>query len=92
MAPRLAGRLHELASAGDADLHQVMTDTVVPLYALRAHRRGYEVSVMKGLMDELGLRGGLVRPPLPRLTAEDLEGIRRLGPAFKNWHVSATEP
>jgi len=90
VAPRLARRLHELASGGDADLHQVMTEMVVPLYALRARRRGYEVSVMKGLMDELGLRGGPVRPPLPRLTADDLEGIRRLAPAFKNWHVSAT--
>jgi 5-dehydro-4-deoxyglucarate dehydratase len=88
VAPRLARRLHELASTGDADLHRVMTDTIVPLYALRARRRGYEVSVMKALMDEVGLAGGPVRPPLPPLTAEDLAGVRRLAPAFRNWHVS----
>jgi 5-dehydro-4-deoxyglucarate dehydratase len=89
VAPRLARRLHELASSSDADLHRVMAGTIVPLYALRARRRGYEVSVMKALMDEVGLRGGPVRPPLPRLTAEDGAALRRLAPAFRNWHVSA---
>ena len=41
-----------------------MSTYVVPLYVLRAKRRGYEVSVMKALMDLLGLAGGPVRPPL----------------------------
>ena len=41
---------------------------MVPLYVLRAKRRGYEVSVMKALMDLLGLAGGPVRPPLAMLT------------------------
>jgi 5-dehydro-4-deoxyglucarate dehydratase len=89
VAPRLARRLHELASSRDRDLDAVMTQMIVPLYALRARRRGYEVSVMKALMDEVGLAGGPVRPPLPRLTAEDLDAVRRLAPAFRNWHVSA---
>jgi 5-dehydro-4-deoxyglucarate dehydratase len=84
VTPRLARQLHELASSGDADLHRIMTDTIVPLYALRARRRGYEVSVMKALMDEVGLTGGPVRPPLPRVTAEDREAVRRLAPAFRN--------
>lgn len=91
VAPRLARRLHELAASGDQDLHAVMAEMIVPLYALRGRRRGYEVSVMKALMDEVGLAGGPVRPPLPRLTAEELALVRRLAPAFKNWHVSATE-
>jgi 5-dehydro-4-deoxyglucarate dehydratase len=91
VAPRLARRLHELASTGDRDLETVMAEMIVPLYALRARRRGYEVSVMKALMDEVGLAGGPVRPPLPRLTAEDVAAVRRLAPAFRNWHVSATE-
>jgi 5-dehydro-4-deoxyglucarate dehydratase len=36
----------------------------VPLYALRTKRKGYEVSAMKVMLDMLGLRGGIVRPPL----------------------------
>ncbi|PYR91412.1 MAG: 5-dehydro-4-deoxyglucarate dehydratase [Acidobacteria bacterium] len=90
VAPRLARRVHELASSGDRDLHAVMAEMIVPLYALRARRRGYEVSVMKAMMDEVGLVGGPIRPPLPRLTAEDLAAVRRLAPVFRNWHVSAT--
>jgi 5-dehydro-4-deoxyglucarate dehydratase len=89
-APRLARRLHELATAGDADLHTIMKESVVPLYALRARRRGYEVSVMKALMDEIGLTGGPVRPPLPRLTAEDLAAVRGLVPAFKGWQSAGS--
>jgi 5-dehydro-4-deoxyglucarate dehydratase len=89
VAPRLARCLHELAAAGDVDLHRVIAGTIVPLYALRARRRGYEVSVMKALMDEMGLTGGPVRPPLPRLTTEDLAAVRRLAPAFRTWQVSA---
>jgi 5-dehydro-4-deoxyglucarate dehydratase len=92
VAPRLARRLHELATAGDADLHTIMMDSVVPLYALRARRRGYEVSVMKALMDEVGLTGGPVRPPLPRLTAEDLAAVRRLAPVFRNSAFSRQPP
>jgi 5-dehydro-4-deoxyglucarate dehydratase len=85
VAPRLARRLHDLASVADPELHRVLADTIVPLYALRARRRGFEVSVMKALMDEVGLAGGPVRPPLPRLTLEDLAAVRRLARAFRTW-------
>ena len=40
----------------------------MPLYALRARRKGYEVSVMKAMMALLGLAGGPVRPPLVEVT------------------------
>jgi 5-dehydro-4-deoxyglucarate dehydratase len=89
VAPRLARRLHELASVSDPELQRVMAGTIVPLYALRARRRGFEVTVMKALMDEMGLAGGPVRPPLPRLTIEDLAAVRRLAPAFRSWQCSA---
>ncbi len=89
VAPRLARALHDLASRGDSRLQEVMAETVVPLYALRARRRGYEVSIMKALMDNVGLAGGPVRPPLPPVTAEDLAVVARLAPAYRNWHVSA---
>ena len=53
-----------------------MSTYVVPLYVLRAKRRGYEVSVMKSLMDLLGLAGGPVRPPLANLRPEEVESLR----------------
>jgi 5-dehydro-4-deoxyglucarate dehydratase len=45
VAPRLALRLHELAEAGEREaLIELLDLYVVPLYALRARRRGYEVA------------------------------------------------
>lgn len=79
VAPRLSLKLHQLAAAGGRDeLEQLMQRCVVPLYAMRARRKGYEVSTMKALMDLAGLRGGPVRPPLVEvsdLEREELRGI-----------------
>ena len=45
VAPKLSLRLHEVAAAGDREaLAALMRDFVVPLYAFRARRRGYETS------------------------------------------------
>jgi 5-dehydro-4-deoxyglucarate dehydratase len=72
VAPRISLRLHETAAAGDAAaLKRLMDDYVIPLYALRARRRGYEVTVMKEMMNRIGLAAGPVRPPLPPLRPED---------------------
>ena len=60
-------------------------DVIVPLYAIRARRRGYEVSVMKALMDLLGLAGGPVRPPLPDVRPEEMPGLRELAARFRQW-------
>lgn len=79
VAPRLSLQLHEAASAGDAaTLKRLMDDYVIPLYALRARRKGYEVSVMKEMMNVLGLAAGPVRPPLPGLRAEEVTGVRTM--------------
>lgn len=79
VAPALACRLHEWASNGDgAKLARCMNDLVVPLYALRGKRKGYEVTVMKALMDRVGLAGGPVRPPLPELAPVDAAALDRL--------------
>jgi 5-dehydro-4-deoxyglucarate dehydratase len=84
VSSRLAVQLHEAGSAGDwATLEPLMSDLIVPLYALRARRRGYEVTMMKELMTLLGLSGGSVRPPLPRLAAADLEALRAVAPAWR---------
>lgn len=79
VAPRLAWQLHEAAVNGDtALLRRLMDDYITPLYALRSRRKGYEVTVMKVLMDRLGLTGGPVRPPLPSLAAEDVVAVEAI--------------
>jgi dihydrodipicolinate synthase/N-acetylneuraminate lyase len=60
-----------------------MSELVVPMYAMRGRRRGYEVTVMKELMNLLGLGGGVVRPPLPHMTAEDLAELRATVPGWR---------
>jgi 5-dehydro-4-deoxyglucarate dehydratase len=79
VAPRLSLQLHEAASAGDgAALKRLMDDYVLPLYALRARKKGYEVTVMKEMMNLAGLAAGPVRPPLPSVRPEDLTEIRAM--------------
>jgi 5-dehydro-4-deoxyglucarate dehydratase len=79
VAPRLSLELHEAAAAGEAArLQRLMDDYVIPLYALRARRKGYEVTVMKEMMNAVGLAAGPVRPPLPPLRPEDAGDLRAL--------------
>jgi len=84
VAPKLSLMLHDAASAPDLPtLGRLMGDYVVPLYALRARRKGYEVFVMKEMMNQLGMAAGSVRPPLPQLTRADKEDVHRL---LKKWN------
>ncbi|MFN2407664.1 MAG: 5-dehydro-4-deoxyglucarate dehydratase [Pyrinomonadaceae bacterium] len=77
VAPALSLKLHELAAADDNQaLAELLVTCVIPLYALRARRRGYEVSAMKALMDLAGLNGGPVRPPLVTVTAQEIDELR----------------
>jgi 5-dehydro-4-deoxyglucarate dehydratase len=79
VAPRLSIELHETAAAGEAEhLKRLMDHYVIPLYALRARRKGYEVTVMKEMMNAVGLAAGPVRPPLPPLRPEDAADLRVL--------------
>ena len=76
VAPRLSLRLHELAANGRAEeLTELLRRCVIPLYAIRSRRKGFEVSTMKVLMDLAGLRGGPVRPPLVTVTAAEREEL-----------------
>ena len=76
VAPRLSLQLHELAAGGCHDeLERLMHASVIPLYAMRARRRGYEVSTMKALMDMAGMCGGPVRPPLVNVAKEEREEL-----------------
>jgi len=86
VAPKLSLRLHQLASAGYSDeLTRLMDELVIPLYALRARRKGYEVSAMKAMMEMIGLSGGPVRPPLVELRPDELESLRSSLTAWRQW-------
>jgi 5-dehydro-4-deoxyglucarate dehydratase len=86
VAPKLSLRLHELASAGhSAELTKLMNELIVPLYALRARRKGYEVSAMKAMMDMTGLVGGPVRPPLVDLRTDEIESLRTMMERWRPW-------
>jgi 5-dehydro-4-deoxyglucarate dehydratase len=86
VAPRLSMRLHELASKGHSqELSTLMDELVIPLYAMRGRRKGYEVSVMKSLMDMMGLAGGPVRPPLVDLKPAEVEELRKTLDPWRSW-------
>jgi 5-dehydro-4-deoxyglucarate dehydratase len=79
VAPALSLKLHELAAAVVTEaLAELLQECVIPLYALRARRKGYEVSAMKAMMDMVGLNGGPVRPPLVNVTPNELDELRTI--------------
>jgi len=85
VAPRLSLALHVTAASGDrATLDRLMREFVIPLYAIRSRRKGYEVSVMKTMMDETGQVGGRVRPPLNDLRPEEVKEMKGM---LKNWRT-----
>jgi 5-dehydro-4-deoxyglucarate dehydratase len=82
-APKLSIELHEAALRHDAEqLNRLMSDYVVPHYAFRARRKGYEVSVVKAIMDIVGLTGGSVRPPLVNVSSEEILELKKM---LENW-------
>jgi 5-dehydro-4-deoxyglucarate dehydratase len=84
VAPRLSLKLDELAAGARHDeLERLMHRCVIPLYAMRARRKGYEVSTMKALMDMAGLRGGPVRAPLVDVGPEEQAELRQILEAWK---------
>ena len=89
VAPRLSLRLHELASAqtpaAAAELSAIMRTLVIPLYAFRARRKGYEVSVMKTQMDLSGQVGGRVRPPLNDIKPDEEKELQAVMKAWEPW-------
>ena len=79
VAPRLSLKLHELAASHRNDeLMALMHSAVIPLYSLRARRKGYEVAAMKAMMDMARLSGGPVRPPLVDVRPEEKQELRAI--------------
>jgi 5-dehydro-4-deoxyglucarate dehydratase len=66
-----------------ASLSRLMSNYVLPLYALRSRRKGYEVSVMKAAMTVLGKPAGRVRPPLVEVREEEVKEIEALMERYK---------
>jgi 5-dehydro-4-deoxyglucarate dehydratase len=86
VSPKLSIELHELASRGDAAaLRRLMDQFVTPLYAFRARKKGYEVSVMKEMMMLIGLAAGPVRPPLANVKKEEIPELKTMLEAWKPW-------
>jgi 5-dehydro-4-deoxyglucarate dehydratase len=84
VTPKIPLLLDAAGSAGDQkELDRLMREYVLPLYALRARRKGYEVTVMKQMMDFAGLAGGPVRPPLPNLRPAEIEEVRAMVERWK---------
>lgn len=84
IAPRLSLQLHERASMLDnPSLGRLMRNYVLPLYAMRARRKGYEVSIMKKAMEILGKPAGPVRPPLPEVRPAEVQELETLLARFE---------
>jgi 5-dehydro-4-deoxyglucarate dehydratase len=79
VAPKLSLALHEVALAReDAELAELTDRFVLPLYNLRARRKGYEVSAMKALLELRGFAGGPSRPPLVDVNEQEREELREI--------------
>lgn len=79
VAPTLSQALHDTAAAGDHGRLRALLDTlVVPLYALRGRRKGYEVSAMKAMMAMQGQAAGPVRAPLVEVHEHEREELRAI--------------
>lgn len=86
VSPKLSIELHEVAARGDAkELKKLMDAFVTPLYAFRARKRGYEVSVMKEMMMLIGLAAGPVRPPLANVKKDEIAELKAMLKAWKPW-------
>ena len=86
VSPKLSIELHEVAARGDAkELKKLMDAFVTPLYAFRARKKGYEVSVMKEMMMLIGLAAGPVRPPLANVKKEEVAELKAMLKAWKPW-------
>jgi 5-dehydro-4-deoxyglucarate dehydratase len=77
--PDVALQLFEHANSGRfQEARALFEDKVAEFYALRAKKRGYEVSSVKAAMELCGLPAGPVRPPLVELAPEDQKVVERV--------------
>ncbi len=85
VAPKLSLAIGKAGLKSDfKTLNGLVNKYVHPLYAMRDRKRGYEVSVMKTMMDLMGLKGGPVRPPLENVTKAEVKMIQELVDLYKD--------
>ena len=86
VAPKLSLAMADAGLKQDFQtLNALVHKYVTPLYALRERKKGYEVSVMKTMMDLIGLKGGPVRTPLENVTAEETTMIKGIVELYQDW-------
>lgn len=77
-----------IAAAGQAQdftrLNEILIQYVHPLYALRDHVKGYEVTVVKEMMELLGIPAGPARPPLCPVKPEHKAELQRIAELYRN--------
>jgi 5-dehydro-4-deoxyglucarate dehydratase len=85
VAPKLSIALHNAgASREEAELAELTDRFVLPLYNLRARRKGYEVSSMKALLELRGYAGGPSRPPLVDVNETERQELNKI---LSDWTV-----
>ncbi len=86
VAPKLSLAIAEAGQKREMDkLAALLKKYVHPLYALRDKMRGYEVTVMKKMMELQGRPGGPSRAPLCEVKPEEVKEIQRLVELYQPW-------
>ena len=86
IAPKLSLAIADAGMRREMDkLAAILKKYVHPLYALRDKTRGYEVTVMKKMMEMMGKPGGPSRPPLVDVKPEEVSEIQKLIELYKPW-------
>ncbi len=86
VAPRLSLAMADAGMKRDfAALDKLVKTYVHPLYALRDRLKGYEVSIMKTLMEMTGKPAGPVRPPLVNTRPADEADVRKVVELYREW-------
>ncbi len=86
IAPKLSLAIADAGMRREMDkLAAILKKYVHPLYALRDKTKGYEVTVMKKMMEMMGKPGGPSRPPLVDVKPEEIPEIQKLIELYKPW-------
>lgn len=85
VSPKIALAISAAGQAQDfTKLNEILIHYVHPLYALRDHVKGYEVTVMKEMMELLGIPAGPARPPLCPVKPEHKAELHRIAELYRN--------
>ena len=85
LSPKIALAIAAAGQAQDFNtLNKILIQYVHPLYALRDHVKGYEVTVVKEMMELLGIPAGPARPPLCPVKPEHKAELHRIVELYRN--------